>query len=247
MGRIENLDFIKQIGIKSTIANTDMGNNIYILNNGKKYKEFTEIYSKLSDSLNQEFKEELIKQAKYKRVKTISFPEIVITDSKKLYGIVGQYEPGTIIGNISQSINIELLITLIESLEKDIYSISEDGWVMEDVNDDNILINYQTETESSIKIIDTDFYVQRTLSDIEEVEKIYQNNLKKIFYALFYSIINNLHKSNIWTDSEIKIMYYSAIKGFIECSKLIKEIIFKLQNNAKKEINTLECLRKTLK
>ena len=40
MGTIRNIDYINDIGIKRVLCRTNMGNTIYILNNGKKYKEF---------------------------------------------------------------------------------------------------------------------------------------------------------------------------------------------------------------
>ena len=40
MGKIRNINYINQIGIKKVLCHTNMGNTIYILNNGQKYKEF---------------------------------------------------------------------------------------------------------------------------------------------------------------------------------------------------------------
>ena len=78
MGKIRNLNYIKNIGIKKVLCHTNMGNTIYILNNGQKYKEFGEDYRDLSDSINREFQESLLQQTKEYGNSIISYPELVI-------------------------------------------------------------------------------------------------------------------------------------------------------------------------
>ena len=62
MGLIKDYDYIEQIGIKEKICATNMGNVIYLLNNGKKYKEFGADYYDLRDSVNVLFRDDLITQ-----------------------------------------------------------------------------------------------------------------------------------------------------------------------------------------
>ena len=81
MGTIRNLNYIKNIGIRKVLCHTNMGNTIYILNNGQKYKEFSEDYRDLSDSINREFQESLYQQTEHYGHSLISYPEIVISSS----------------------------------------------------------------------------------------------------------------------------------------------------------------------
>ena len=59
-----------------------MKNTIYILNNGQKYKEFSEDYRDLSNSINREFQESLLQQTEEKDNYLISYPEIVISSNQ---------------------------------------------------------------------------------------------------------------------------------------------------------------------
>ena len=87
MGTIRNLNYVNEIGIKKVLCHTNMGNTIYILNNGQKYKEFSEDYRDLRDSINREFQESLLLQTEECGNNIISYPEIVIASKKELFGI----------------------------------------------------------------------------------------------------------------------------------------------------------------
>ena len=100
MGTIRNIDYINDIGIKRVLCRTNMGNTIYILNNGQKYKEFSGDYRNLSDSINREFQEALLQQTEEKDNTLISYPEIVISSDQELFGIVGQFEEGILLSEI---------------------------------------------------------------------------------------------------------------------------------------------------
>ena len=49
MGNIETPKYISNIGIKKELLTTPLGNSFYILNNGKKYKQFGEDYHDLTE------------------------------------------------------------------------------------------------------------------------------------------------------------------------------------------------------
>lgn len=236
MGKIQNLNYIRNIGIKKVLCRTNMGNTIYILNNGKKYKEFNEDYQDLRDSVNKEFQETLLYQTEEYGNSIISFPEIVISTNKKLFGIVGDYEIGIPLLEIDPLIKLEYLLSILESLEQGIEDISKKGWNLEDVHEENILIN----TSSSIKpirIIDTDYH---TLQPTKDKLVIYQQNLKRIFNSVITSIIPNIVKSELLNDYAIKQQYILASNGFIKPSEFIKDLLLKLSSKDSTTIKTLQ-------
>lgn len=246
MENIVDISYIEQIGIKKENISKE-GNNstINILNNGKKYKLFNKVYHDLKSPVNQELKNNLLEQTKEK-TQYISFPELVIADQDRLYGIIGNYEPGVLIDQINPLIYIEELIYLLKLLEEDIKTISTKGWYMEDLNPLNVLINFNEESPKALKVIDTDFYMKKVIKSKEEQLKLYQKNLSFLFKALYYALNIDLYKSSIWNNSMLQIKYHQAIDGFIECSELIEYIIEIIKSNSKEDINTLQNLRKTL-
>ena len=241
MGTIRNLDYINDIGIKKVLCHTNMGNTIYILNNGQKYKEFSEDYRDLNDSINKEFQESLLSQTEEYGHSIISYPEVVISSSKELYGIVGNYEEGIPLLEIDPITSIDKLLSLIEKLEEGIKDISTKGWNLEDLHEENILINSDSNT-LPIRIIDTDYHVLQLHKDRIE---LYRTNMKRIFWAITTSILPLLGKSHLLKEKDIQEQYILASNGMIKVSDFIKYLLFKVKLSTKEKV-TIKTLQKTI-
>ncbi len=241
MGRIKNLNYINQIGVKRVLCHTNMGNTIYILNNGQKYKEFSEDYRDLRDSINREFQESLLLQTEEYGNNIISYPEIVISSEKELYGIVGPLEEGIPLLEMDPSTRIDYLLGLIDLLEECIKDISVKGWNLEDLHEENILINQSSPT-NPVRIIDTDYHV---LQKGKDRLILYKDNMKRIFNAIIISIIPSLGKSKILKDKDILQQYLLATQGKIKASTFLRTLLLKLKLSTKDDI-TIKTLQKSI-
>ena len=241
MGTIRNLDYINNIGIKKVLCHTNMGNTIYILNNGKKYKEFSEDYRDLNDSINREFKESLLSQTEQYGHSIISYPEIVISTNQELFGIVGDYEEGIPLFNIDPLTKIDYLLSIIDKLEQGIKDISLKGWNLEDLHEENILIN-DISKKIPIRIIDTDYHTLQLHKDRLE---LYRTNMKRIFNAITISILPSLGKSNILQDKDIQEQYLLASNVIIKISDFLKYLLLKVKISIK-DNPTIKTLQKSI-
>ena len=241
MGKIRNLNYINEIGIKRVLCNTNMGNTIYILNNGQKYKEFGEDYRDLNDSINREFKESLLQQTEYYGHSIISYPELVISSNKELYGIVGTFEQGIPLLEIDSLTKIDYLLTLLDKLEQGTKDISLKGWNLEDLHEENILINPVSKT-LPIRIIDTDYHVLQKEKDRLE---LYRTNIKRIFNAIITSILPSLGKSSILKDPDTEQQYILASNGLIKPTDFLRYLLFKIKLSTKEPI-TIKTLQKSI-
>ena len=241
MGKIRNLDYINDIGIKKVLCNTNMGNTIYILNNGQKYKEFGEDYRDLSDSINRELQESLLSQTEYYGNSIISYPEIVISTNQELFGIVGTFEEGIPLLEIDPLTKIDYLLSLIDKLEQGIQDISLKGWNLEDLHEENILINPISKT-LPIRIIDTDYHVLQKEKDKLE---LYRTNIKRIFNAIITSILPSLGKSDILKDKDVEYQYILASNGLIKPTDFLRYLLLKIKITTKDSI-TIKTLQKSI-
>ena len=241
MGTIRNLNYIKNIGIRKVLCHTNMGNTIYILNNGQKYKEFSEDYRDLSDSINREFQESLYQQTENYGHSLISYPEIVISSSKELFGIVGTFEEGIPLLEIDPLTKIDYLLTLLDKLEQGTKDISLKGWNLEDLHEENILINPVSKI-LPIRIIDTDYHVLQKEKDKLE---LYRTNIKRIFNAIIASILPSLGKSDILKDKDIEQQYILASNGLIKPTDFLRYLLFKIKISTKEQI-TIKTLQKSI-
>ena len=241
MGKIRNLDYINDIGIKKVLCNTNMGNTIYILNNGQKYKEFGEDYRDLSDSINRELQESLLSQTEYYGNSIISYPEVVISTNQELFGIVGTFEEGIPLLEIDPLTKIDYLLSLIDKLEQGIQDISLKGWNLEDLHEENILINPISKT-LPIRIIDTDYHVLQKEKDKLE---LYRTNIKRIFNAIITSILPSLGKSEILKDKDVEYQYILASNGLIKPTDFLRYLLLKIKITTKDSI-TIKTLQKSI-
>ena len=241
MGTIRNLNYIKDIGIKKVLCHTNMGNTIYILNNGQKYKEFGEDYRDLSDSINREFQESLIQQTEYYGHSIISYPELVISSSRELFGIVGTFEEGIPLLEIDPITKIEYLLTLLDKLEEGTKDISLKGWNLEDLHEENILIN-PVSKKTPIRIIDTDYHVLQKEKDKLE---LYRTNIKRLFNAIITSILPSIGKSNILKEEDIAQQYTLASNGLIKPTDFLRYLLFKIKLSTQEQI-TIKTLQKSI-
>ena len=240
MEKVIGIEYIESIGIKETICTTRMGNKIHILNNGKKYKEFSEDYQDLNDPLNIEFKDTLINQTKEYNHKLVSFPEAVVINKNILKGIITNYEIGEKLIDIVKHLTIEELILIIKELEEGILDISKKGWILEDLHEENILINLDKITGMT-KIIDTDYYSLEKISSMKEALENYRKNLKNILFTIIYTIIPNLRNLSFY-NKEFELYYILASQGEIKPSEFLLMLIKKAKlNNSKEEyVSTLQ-------
>ena len=241
MGKIRNLDYINDIGIKKVLCNTNMGNTTYILNNGQKYKEFGEDYRDLSDSINRELQESLLSQTEYYGNSIISYPEVVISTNQELFGIVGTFEEGIPLLEIDPLTKIDYLLSLIDKLEQGIQDISLKGWNLEDLHEENILINPISKT-LPIRIIDTDYHVLQKEKDKLE---LYRTNIKRIFNAIITSILPSLGKSEILKDKDVEYQYILASNGLIKPTDFLRYLLLKIKITTKDSI-TIKTLQKSI-
>ena len=241
MGKIRNLDYINDIGIKKVLCHTNMGNIIYILNNGQKYKEFDEDYRDLSDSINRELQESLLSQTEYYGNSIISYPEVVISTNQELFGIVGTFEEGIPLLEIDPLTKIDYLLSLIDKLEQGIQDISLKGWNLEDLHEENILINPISKT-LPIRIIDTDYHVLQKEKDKLE---LYRTNIKRIFNAIITSILPSLGKSEILKDKDVEYQYILASNGLIKPTDFLRYLLLKIKITTKDSI-TIKTLQKSI-
>ena len=241
MGKIRNLDYINDIGIKKVLCHTNMGNTIYILNNGQKYKEFSEDYRDLSDSINRELQESLLSQTEYYGNSIISYPEVVISTNQELFGIVGTFEEGIPLLEIDPLTKIDYLLSLIDKLEQGIQDISLKGWNLEDLHEENILINPISKT-LPIRIIDTDYHVLQKEKDKLE---LYRTNIKRIFNAIITSILPSLGKSEILKDKDVEYQYILASNGLIKPTDFLRYLLLKIKITPKDSI-TIKTLQKSI-
>ena len=241
MGTIRNIDYINNIGIKKVLCHTNMGNTIYILNNGKKYKEFSEDYRDLSDPINKEFQDSLLSQTEQYNHNIISYPEIVISNNQELFGIVGDYEEGIPLLEINPLIQIDYLLSIVDKLEEGIQDISLKAWNLEDLHEENILININSK-KTPIRIIDTDYHILQLHKDRLE---LYRTNMKRIFNAIIKGILPSLGKSNILQDKDIEEQYKLASNGVIKISDFLRYLLIKLKISTKGNI-TLKTLQKSI-
>lgn len=241
MGKIRDLNYINNIGIKKVLCHTNMGNTIYILNNGQKYKEFGEDYRDLRDSINREFQKSLIQQTYEYGHSIISYPELVVASKKELFGIVGTFEQGVPLLEIDLLTKIDYLLEIIDKLEQGTKDISLKGWNLEDLHEENILINPLSQTKP-IRIIDTDYHVLQLQKDRLE---LYRTNMKRIFSAIITSIIPSIGKSNILKDKEVKHQYILASNGLIKPTEFLRYLLLKIKISTKEPI-TIKTLQKSI-
>ena len=241
MGTIRNIDYINDIGIKRVLCRTNMGNTIYILNSGQKYKEFSENYRNLSDSINRKFQEALLQQTEEKDNTLISYPEIVISSNQELFGIVGQFEEGILLSEIDPLTKIDYLLSLIDILEQGVEEMSFKGWNLDDLHEDNILIN-PVSKEKPIRIIDTDYHVlQKERNKLE----LYKTNMKRIFSAITTSILPSIGKSYILREPDVNKKYLLALNGIIKVSDFLRYLLLKIKISSKEDI-TIQTLQKSI-
>lgn len=244
MGTKKDKKYINEVGKRALLWSTPMGNKIYLLNNGQKYKKFCLDYGDLRSKVNKNFKDRLLEQTEEYGHSVICFPETIITNDKWLSGMVTDFVTGEKLKNIDLNTQIDYLLYLIEKLEESIVDVSFKGWVLEDLHEENILIN-KSDYNNPVKIIDTDFYLKNKTNNQKELLQNYKNNLERIFDAVMITILPQFDISFMWNDCEIQQAYLKATQGEIKCSQFLKLLLKKLKLTLKKEQNILT-LRKTV-
>ena len=244
MGTTNNREYISNMGPKKLLWDTPMGNKIYLLSNGKKYKKFCLDYGDLRQKVNLRFKNRLVEQTEEYGHQIICFPQTIITNEKWLSGMVTDFVDGEKLKDLELDTQIDYLLYLIEKLEQGIEGVSKRGWVFEDLHEENILIN-KNDDSNPVKIIDTDFYSKNQMDDPIIRLQIYKDNLVRIFDAVMVTILPQFDSSYIWSDPKIHEAYIKATSGDITCSEFLKTLLVVVKMTHQKEQNILT-LRKSI-
>ena len=244
MQKEDRKSYIDSIGIDYLLCHTDMGNKIYILKNGQKYKKLCPDYSDLRIKINRNFKTSLLEQTEEYGHSIVSFPERIIASDKWLSGIGSDFEVGDKLKDIPVELEVDYLLYIIGLLEEGTEDISLKGWVFEDLHEENILINLETE-EKPVRIIDTDFYVKEPSNNAIVLLQNYKDNMARIFDAIMTAVLPRVDKSIIWNDPTIQQAYHKAISGEMKCSDFLKILLVKIKYNQKTN-KTIMTLRKSL-
>lgn len=244
MGTENRREYVTNIGISKLLWNTQMGNKIYSLNNGQKYKKFCADYGDLRQKVNYRFKERLLEQTEEYGHPIICFPETIISSEKWLSGMVTDFANGNKLKDLDLTTQIDYLLYLVETLEEGIADVSIKGWVFEDLHEENILVDLANEKDP-IKIIDTDFYSKDSTEDPIIRLQIFKDNLVRIFDAIMITILPHFDNSLIWNAPKIQDAYLKATSGDITCSEFLKTLLVTLKMVNKKDQNILT-LRKSV-
>lgn len=244
MQKEDKKSYVDSIGIDYLLCHTNMGNKIYILKNGQKYKKLCPDYSDLRQKINRNFKASLLEQTEEYGHSIVSFPERIITSDKWLSGIISDFEVGDKLKDIPVELEIDYLLYIIGLLEEGTEDISLKGWVFEDLHEENILINLET-AEKPVRIIDTDFYLKEPSNNSIVLLQNYKDNMARIFDAIMTAVLPRVDKSTIWGDPTIQNAYNKAISGDMKCSDFFKILLVKVKHSLNKE-KTLLTLRKSV-
>ena len=244
MGTILSKESIIEIGIDNLFCHTDMGNKIYLLKNGQKYKKFCSDYGDLRKSVNRNFKADLVEQTEEYGHHLICFPQAVVSSDKWLSGMITDFVNGEKLKRIELTSQIDYLLHIIELLEKGIVDVSFRGWVLEDLHEENILIDLSNH-KSPVHIIDTDFYSKNDTQDQILLLQTYKDNLVRIFDAIMITILPQFDSSQIWSEPKIKEAYMKATSGEITCSEFLKTLLVTLKFSQQKEQNILTLRKST--
>lgn len=219
---------------------TDVGNKIYVFDNGKKYKQYNKNYSSLRNIDNMEFLKTLQAQAKEKS-SLITFPEQVVCTDNKLYGITSDFAYGTPLDEIFLGEDIGHLIESIDKLEQEIIRISNNGWYISNLTGDDIIINYLQSPEETLKIVNTDFIEKR-----EDVLKNISNNLRYLFNIFIYKMLPNIRYLKLNDNPEFREKFALASEGKMPCSEFITYLMNLLGLNLE-SYTSLNALRHKVK
>jgi len=231
---------IEELPYKELFTKTGMGHKIYILSNGLKYKEYNQNDPSFT---KQPYNRELVQSLKEQVNMTssvVSFPISIVKDNKRLIGNISHFEEGTPLEEIDEQIKLDLLLPEIYKAELEIERLSQEGWILDDINSKNIIINNK-DNHLTFKIIDTDYYIRRTELSYKE---IIEQNRAQLISALIAALIPNIAISKIMKDKRIYNNYLLAINGKMHPVDFLYEIINTLSK--KEEIDTVLSLRKNI-
>ena len=231
MGNVVSMNYINTVGIRKLLLTNNNGNKIYLLNNGFKFKQFPEHLRKIDDPDMEFLYNSLLEQTKL-HLETISTPTQLVAEDDYLYGYISPYEEGDIIRNIDPLTQIDILLSLIKKLERDIKTLSDMGWTMHDFHDANLIIDWKIPTA---KIIDTDCYI-RSKTDC------YKYNLKIVFSSIIYDLLPKIQLSKAYEKKIIKRYFLMAQEGIMKASEFLELLLIELKQYIIKGL-TLEELR----
>ena len=231
---IVTLNYINSVGIEKLLVKKVIGTRIYLLKNGFKFKVFPEFLQEI-DTPDMLYMYNMLLAQTDIHLETISTPKQLVFEKDNLYGYIAPYEPGEIIRFIDPLTHIDILLSLIKKLERDIKTLSDLGWRMDDFHDANLLIDWRIPT---IKAIDTDCYI-RTKEDQ------YKYNLKILFCAIIDDLLPKIRLSKAYRKKIIQKYFIMAQEGLMRTSEFLELLLLELKQYMIKDM-TLEDLRMKL-
>ena len=218
MSKYVSLHYVNAIGIKELVYVNVDGKKIYKLNNGYKFKEFPENFRSMQDPDVKYMHDYLLAQSQID-LKTVVVPEMLVVDDNNLYGYLAPFVEGVEIKNIDPEFLITELLRIIQDIESDIRTLSREGWVMEDLHDQNLLISQELSTGH---IIDTDCYIKTKKDE-------YRRNMACVFDVIVYSILPRIQLSRAFKNKLIERYFYMGTVGLLSTNEFLRTLLIQLK------------------
>ena len=234
MGKYVTLNYINDIGIKKVVYENKNGRKVYLLNNGYKFKEFPEDFRSMQDPDVKYVHDTLLEQSKLE-LKTTIVPSSLVVDNNNLYGYLAPFIEGQIIADIDPDFLIDILLKILKDMESDMKTLSQEGWQVDDLHDNNVLINKALSTGN---IIDMDDYFKTK-------ENVTNHNLKCLFNAVIYSVLPRIVTSKTMRNKIMNKYFILASAGRITTTEFLIYLLMELKQYITTGV-TLEEIRKKL-
>lgn len=210
---------------------TKLGNKIYKLGNGLKYKEFHPL--EIKNNTCPYLREQLELESNI-----IVFPKRLVIDKDVIAGYITDFVEGETISQINPQININEFLIKIHTAETEIDILSKKGWSLEDIHDQNILVVDKT---LSFKIIDTDYYIKHKNYNYEQ---LLRRNRTVLLNSIIFSLIPKINISKTINNKKIEKYYLLASNGYITTTEFFYHLIETLSR--KHEITDIDSIRKSI-
>ena len=234
MSNIITMKYINNVGIKDLVYENKNGRKIYLLNNGYKFKEFPQTQRPLSNPDNLFVYNNLIEQSKID-LETIDVPKGIVADDNNVYGYIAPFFEGIPISEIDPEFLITELFNILDKIESDVIVLSREGWYLEDLHDQNLLINKSLSTG---KIIDLD-------DSLKTKERAIQKNMLLIFNVIIYSILPRIQLSKAFKKDVVQQYFLMASQGLTSTSEFLRHLLAALKIRIITGV-TIEDIRKKL-
>ena len=197
----------------SLVKNGDKGyfGKVYRLNDEECLKIFNDYNNEKFFGFNVE---DLLEKTKY-RFNTVVMPKKAVFVDEKYAGYIVDYIDGIALSECLDYDFSAVLVMYNNLIEKVVEEVSEAGFIMEDVNFSNIMVDPKTK---DLRIIDTDFWKISKKHRVGTIKEINKNTLNKYFFRSIrssYYVIEKLQCSDF-------ISFFETMKKNIETSNNVK-------------------------